>query len=61
MEAVFLKAKFCYEQDIGHIDLRKAWKGKRQENMIRRKKGFKPPLYRNQPRFTHQDLHHKVV
>ena len=48
LEEAVRKAKCCYEQSKGKTDYHKAWKDKKNEKFDQRKKGFKPPNFRNQ-------------
>ena len=50
LEEVIRKAKYCYDKKKGKPDHYKAWKDKKNEKFAERKKGFKPPHFRNQQR-----------
>jgi hypothetical protein len=49
------KAKYLYKQGQGRESLQKSWKDKKNAKSDQRRKGFKPPLNRNEPNINHQD------
>jgi hypothetical protein len=49
------KAKYLYEQGQGRESLQKSWKDKKKEKFDQRRKGLKPPFFRNEPNRNHQD------
>ena len=53
------KAKYMYEQGQGRESLQKSWKDKKNVNSDQKRKGFKPPLNRNEPNRNHQDQYAK--
>ena len=42
IEEAIKKAKYCYDQNKGTLDIHKAWKDKKKEKFDQRKKDFKP-------------------
>jgi hypothetical protein len=53
------KDKFLYEQGQGRESLQKSWKDKKNEKSDQRRKGFKPPLNRNETNRNRQDQYAK--
>jgi hypothetical protein len=49
------KSKYMYEQGQGRESMQKSWKDKKNVKFDQRRKGFKPPLNRNEPNTNHQD------
>jgi hypothetical protein len=47
LEETIRKEKYLYEQNRGRPTFQKAWDDKKKGKMEQRKKGFKPPFYRN--------------
>ena len=48
LEKDIRKARYCYDQNKGKLDIHKAWKDKKNEKFDQKKKGFKPSHFRNQ-------------
>jgi hypothetical protein len=53
------KDKYLYEKGQGRESLQKSWKDKKNVKSDQRRKGFKPPLNRNEPNRNHQDQYAK--
>jgi hypothetical protein len=53
------KAKYMYEQGKRRESLQKSWKDKGKEKSDQRRKGFKPPLNRNEPNGNLQEQYAK--
>jgi hypothetical protein len=47
LEETIRKEKYLYEHNRGRPTFQKAWDDKKKGNMEKRKKGFKPPFYKN--------------
>ena len=47
LEETIRQAKFLYDQQKARPGFKKAWEDKNKFNMDQRKKGTKPPLFRN--------------
>jgi TPP-dependent indolepyruvate ferredoxin oxidoreductase alpha subunit len=48
-----------YEKGQGRESMQKYWKDKRKEKFNQRRKGFKPPINRNEPNRNHQEKYAK--
>jgi hypothetical protein len=53
------KDKYMYEQGQGRESLQKSWKDKKNVKSNQRRKGFKPPLNRNEANRNYQDRYVK--
>jgi hypothetical protein len=49
LEETIRQDKCLYDQHKGRPTFQKVWEGKKKNNMERRKKGTKPPFFRNNP------------
>jgi hypothetical protein len=52
--------KYLYEQNKGNPTFQKAWDEKKRGKMDQRKKGFKPPFFRNNSQSYRQGIQHKM-
>jgi hypothetical protein len=60
LEETIRKEKYLYGKNKARPYFKKTWDDKRKTNMDQRKKGFKPPLFRNNSQLDQQGNKHKV-
>jgi hypothetical protein len=49
LEETIRQAKFLYDQHKGNPTFQKSWEDKKKFKMEQRKKGYKPPFFKNSP------------
>jgi hypothetical protein len=48
LEEAIRKAKYLYEKNKGRVVVLKSWRDKKNDKVDQRKKGFKPPFFKEQ-------------